>query len=171
MSSAFTPSVGISNATTTVAGAVKLPSGKVDLVGAPPGPTTSHGSTNTKIRRFLTTVTNTGTSITYADSATLGGTFTINESGVYSITYNDSGAVGDGFGISLNSANLTTAVNSLTTAERLISVVTSVAGRPLGTSLVVTLAAGDVIRAHTNGLVDAESAAAVRFVIQQIMKF
>ena len=31
------------------------------------------GSTNTKIRRFTTAVTNTGTAMTYADSATLGG--------------------------------------------------------------------------------------------------
>jgi hypothetical protein len=36
-----------------------------------------YGSTNTAIRRFTNVVTNQGTDITYADSATLGTTFTI----------------------------------------------------------------------------------------------
>jgi hypothetical protein len=49
------------------------------------------GSTNTTIRRFTTTVINTGTAITYADSATLGASFTINESGIYFIQYSDIG--------------------------------------------------------------------------------
>ena len=65
-----------------------------------------HGSTNTKIRRFTTTLGSVGTAITYAGSATLGDSFTINESGLYAITYSDSDAAGCYIGLSLNSTAL-----------------------------------------------------------------
>lgn len=56
-----------------------------------------HGSTTgTKIRRFTNTRKSIGSGITYADSSTDGGSFTINEAGVYSISYNDKRA-GGGF--------------------------------------------------------------------------
>jgi hypothetical protein len=61
------------------------------------------GSTNTMIRRFTNTTINTGTDITYADSATLGATFTINTAGVYAISYSDSFAASADMGLSLNS--------------------------------------------------------------------
>ena len=48
-----------------------------------------HGSTNDKIRRYSTVTTDTGSSITYADSATLGGTVTINNDGIYYIMMRD----------------------------------------------------------------------------------
>lgn len=47
------------------------------------------GSTNTFIRRWTTTVESVGSDITYADSATLGGSFTINTTGLYSISFSD----------------------------------------------------------------------------------
>lgn len=79
-----------------------------------------HGSTNTQIRRFVTTMTNTGTSITYADSETLGATFTINDTGIYSITYMDGNDAGTaGFGLSVNSTELTTHVSGIAVANRL----------------------------------------------------
>jgi hypothetical protein len=47
------------------------------------------GSTNTAVRRWSTILENTGTDITYSDSATLGGSFTINTNGIYSISASD----------------------------------------------------------------------------------
>lgn len=110
-----------------------------------------HGSTNTRIRRFTTTVTNTGSAITYADSSTAGASFTVNESGVYHISYSDGHSTAFSHGISLNSSELTTDIENITTADIL-------AQNALGGNLDCTLncswsgylAANDVIRPHTD---------------------
>lgn len=113
-----------------------------------------HGATNTKIRRF-TNSTTTGVAITYADSSTLGGTFTINEAGLYSISYTDARTAGAGaLGISLNSAQLTTTIDSITVANRLLWANTPGAAGYGVATWSGRLAAGDVIRAHTDGLPD-----------------
>lgn len=110
-----------------------------------------YGSTANKIRRFTTTLTNVGSAVTYADSATQGGSFTINETGLYAIYYQDN-TLGSGiiFGISVNSASLTTDVTALTAAQRLGYASADSNGVP-AVSRVVRLTAGDVIRAHTDG--------------------
>lgn len=108
-----------------------------------------YGSGSTMIRRFTTIVTNQGTDITYADSASLGGTFTINAAGVYAIAYADQANAAADFGLSLNSAQLTTAVASITTATRLIMAATPAANASNAVSWVGALSATDVIRAHT----------------------
>lgn len=114
-----------------------------------------HGGTNTKIRRFSTAMTNTGTAITYADSAANGASFTINEAGIYSISYSDSRASNSAafHGASLNSAQLTTAVESITVANRLSITQDGNASVDLLTSVsrVAKLAVGDVVRPHTSG--------------------
>jgi hypothetical protein len=112
-----------------------------------------YGSTNTKIKRFTTTITNTGSDITYADSATLGASFTINTAGVYNIQYADHyAAVATTYiGLSLNSAQLTIDIQSITAADRL-----TLFYRAIDSSLYVSTTAylnvGDIIRAHTDGL-------------------
>ena len=64
------------------------------------------GSTNTNFRRYTTALVDTGTAITYADSATLGASFTINEDGIYAMELNDiNTSVTSGFGIVKNAAN------------------------------------------------------------------
>jgi VCBS repeat-containing protein len=109
-----------------------------------------HGSTNTKIRRFATTIKSIGSAITYADSATNGGSFTINEDGVYSIHYFEyNSAVQAGFGVSLNSAQLTTSIFAITNADRIAKAMAPVANAG-ATSTARHLKAGDVIRAHTD---------------------
>ena len=128
-----------------------------------------HGSTNTFIRRFTTTVSSTGTAITYADSAANGASFTINTPGVYAISYADYYASAiQNFGISLNSAQLTTNIASITAANR-IGMTTSV-GAGLGNvlTLVVLLAAGDVIRPHDAGANNAADPAYSYFQIRRI---
>jgi len=110
-----------------------------------------YGSTNTVIRRFTNAVTNQGSDITYADSATLGATFTINTTGVYAVSYTDCFNSGATMGLSLNSNQLTTAIYSLTQSTILMASQTGT-NNPGGTvSWTGILTAGDVIRAHTAG--------------------
>lgn len=111
-----------------------------------------YGSTNTVIRRFTTTVTNQGSDITYADSATLGATFTINTAGVYSISYSDNFSSASEMGISLNSSQLTTGILTITDADRLCLMSTAGSGFRGHVATTVYLPAGSVIRAHTQGL-------------------
>ena len=112
------------------------------------------GTTDTMIRRFTSIRENIGSDITYADSATLGGTFTINTDGIYSIEYSDHAGAVTWFGISLNSSALTTAVDALTYAQGKRSVAMTSLATPCGgfSSATLNLSAGDVIRAHTNGV-------------------
>lgn len=71
------------------------------------------GSVNTRIRRFLTTVTNTGSDIVYVDDASYGASFEIQTDGVYAISYTDNpNAAGDVF-IGLNTTTGTTTPTNL----------------------------------------------------------
>ena len=84
------------------------------------------GSTNTYVRRFTNTVTNQGADITYADSATLGASFTINTTGVYAISYTDNGSGIAAIGLTLNSTQNSTSLELLADATQiLVGVVTS----------------------------------------------
>lgn len=109
------------------------------------------GSTNTVIRRFANVVQNIGSDITYTDSAANGASFTINTNGVYAITYTEEGNTGSPiFGISLNSASLTTDINAIAIGEILtISNVGNGNGRACS-SWTGLLSATDVVRMHTN---------------------
>lgn len=107
------------------------------------------GSSSTGVRRFTNTRKNTGSAITYADSASLGATFTINESGIYSITYQDySGGSDVLIGVTVNSANLTGAINSISYANgrRVWTYVRTGESQPV--SWTGILERGDIIRAQ-----------------------
>lgn len=109
------------------------------------------GSTNNKIRRFTTTLGSAGSAITYADSATLGASFTINEAGDYAISYLDVPASSAGvFGISRNSNQLTTSIESLTVGHA-IAVQGNNVNLRVTLTATVRCAVNDVIRAHTDG--------------------
>jgi hypothetical protein len=124
------------------------------------------GSTNTKIRRFTTVLTDTLGA--YADNAALGGTFTMLDNGIYSICYSDRMSVGgDGFGVSKNSTQLTTAFNLINEADKLIYAGARSADDLSGGAIVTYLTAGDVLRCHVNtGVVDAY--AGVRMIIERL---
>lgn len=109
-----------------------------------------YGSTNTAIRRWSTTVSSLGTDITYADSATLGGTFTINTAGVYAVSYDDNFSAVGVLGLSLNTTQPTVAFTSIATADKLASSVTIGANSEACASWTGYLTAGSVIRAHTD---------------------
>lgn len=106
------------------------------------------GSTNTKIRRYTTTQVNTGTAITYADSATLGASFTINQHGLYEIHSLDTG--GSAVGASVNSAQLTTNISSITGTNRICWAATYAASQGSVTRT-ARLSVGDVVRPHAYG--------------------
>jgi hypothetical protein len=110
-----------------------------------------YGSTNTKIRRFTTTFESVGSAITYADSAANGATFTINTAGVYGFRYVDTFSLtGKYAGISVNSNQLTTNIQSITAAHRR-AVILGVNSDSFCLSGFLDLSAGDVVRAHTDG--------------------
>jgi hypothetical protein len=112
-----------------------------------------YGSTNTKIRRFSNTVQNFGTDITYVDDASLGGSFTVNKDGIYNISYTDLFTSAQDMGITKNSAELTTSVQSVTVPSSILTgAVTPFANYSSTVSIPVYLIKGDVIRAHTTGV-------------------
>ena len=110
-----------------------------------------YGSTNTKIRRFTTTVNSAGVDITYADSATLGGTFTINTTGVYSVSYTDQFTGAGYLGLSINSTQLTTNIQSISVGTVLSAGTTQAANSGQTVSSVFFASAADVVRGQTEG--------------------
>lgn len=127
------------------------------------------GSTNTPIRRFLNLVTSSGTDITYADSATLGASFTINVGGVYTITYGDAFTVQGTMGLSLNTSQPTVSIISLAASEVLIDTTPGAGNAPGAVSWTGYLPAGSVIRAHTGtGLVTGTPANSCQFTIVRV---
>lgn len=125
-----------------------------------------YGSTNTAIKRYATVVATQGTDITYADSATLGASFTINTAGVYSLSGNVIAAATSSLGASLNSSQLTSVIGSITAADRLIAGY-GAGGNPGTFSVSVYLPAGSVIRPHSDGNAST-SAAAENFTVTRI---
>jgi len=122
-----------------------------------------HGSTNIRIRRFSNIRKNTGSDITYADSATLGASFTINTSGVYAISYADLySASSFGMGITVNDGALGTIINLVTYSQGLrTQTYTYNSGEAASISWTGNLSAGDVVRAHTDGNPDSTSATSI----------
>ena len=115
----------------------------------------SFGSTNTKIRRFTTVDQNIGTAITYASSATLGDSFTINQPGWYMMDLQDfaSSASSVMGGMSLNTTEPTVTINGQADKSQIItfaavsnSTTTVFSG---GSAQAVRyLIIGDVVRVH-----------------------
>ena len=111
--------------------------------------TSGWGSTNTAIRRFTNVVTNQGSDITYADSATLGASFTINTNGVYAVNCTDGFSSTSALGLSLNSAQLTTGIASITAANILAFSDIQLNNSNGEASWTGYLASGSVVRPHT----------------------
>jgi len=151
VSGGFDSSGGAGVGTAALQGTHYLPQGEVYLQDG-----NGHGSTNNKIRRFTTTQINTGTSITYADSATLGATFTINQTGIYHISYGDihTADVNNALGISVNSNQLTTSISAITLAHVAMLMYTAGNGIMITGSTTLNLTSTDIVRAHTDGSIN-----------------
>lgn len=143
-------SIPIAGWTATSSGQVSAPRSEITVDTG-----NGHGSTNTKMRRFSNTRKNIGSAITYADSATLGATFTINETGIYSISYQDKYSLGAfDIGISINDSATTTNVFQTTYAQgrRIFN-----SGGSNTTSAVAwtgNLSVGDIVYAKDDGTCD-----------------
>jgi len=114
-----------------------------------------HGSTDTKIRRFTTLLTNKGDSITHATSAAAGDSFTINRDGTYAITYGDQHTAGIctvGISVNADGTGRTTNIGTLTIANGKRIVSQSTANQIFVVALTLYLTTGDIIRAHTESL-------------------
>ena len=129
--------------------------------------TNGYGSTNTKIRRFTNVVTNQGSDITYADSATLGGSFTINTSGVYCISYSDIFSGPSHIGLSLNTTTPTTSVYLCAVAEILIVSVSN-GVNAVSTSWSGYLTSGNIVRAHNDGVTSGSETNSPQFTIVRV---
>lgn len=111
-----------------------------------------YGSTNTMIRRFSNTVSTIGSDVTYADSATLGASFTVNSDGIYYISYTDQFLSPSDFGLSKNTTQPTTSIVSLSNiSERLAMVQNSTSGYTQEVCWSGFLNKGDVVRPHGDG--------------------
>ena len=153
----------VSGTTGTFTGAVVTPLSYVRLNTA-----NGYGSTNTKIRRFTNIVNNVGTDITYADSATLGGTFTINTAGVYSVSYSDQFTAAATLGLSIDSTQLTTNIQSVT-AVNVLSMCTTTGGNVAEvSSATFYAAAASVVRAHTDGVAAGVTSGGTQFTIARV---
>lgn len=129
-----------------------------------------YGSGSTKIRRFSSTISNIGNDITYVDDSTLGATFTINTSGVYTIDRVDrNNSTSFDFGISINSNQLTTSIGGITASNRLTySQANANNGAYTEIHATVYCSPGDIIRAHDDGTLDG-STSLVMFRITKVI--
>lgn len=111
-----------------------------------------YGSTNTRIPRFTNIRANQGNDITYADSATLGSSFTINTAGVYAISFTFSAGASEGFAVTLNESagTLSSAAAAVAVSEVLQFCDSPAAGSAGALAWTGYLAAGSIIRPHTN---------------------
>lgn len=114
----------------------------------------SHGSTTgVKIRRFSTVLKNSGLGISYIDDVGAGARFVINQPGIYAIHYTDrNDSSGYTIGISLNSTELSTNIWQINNADIIAYSEGQSGGYTTTCSVTLELKAGDIIRAHTDGL-------------------
>jgi hypothetical protein len=114
-----------------------------------------YGSTNTVIRNYATESFNKGTSFTSTLSGTLGASITVNESGLYFISRKEyrSGGLAN-IGVSRNSTELTTLIESADASKTLLLGYSAAAGLSGTISTTRYLNKGDVLRAHDNGNAD-----------------
>lgn len=113
-----------------------------------------HGSTNNRIRRYTTAKVSVGSAIVYADSATLGATFTIQAGfgGLYAIGMQDWLASNSAtFGVSRNSNQLTSHIDFVSSTNKIQTTIAAGAQVLASIFAVVRLIDGDVIRPHTDG--------------------
>lgn len=132
------------------------------------GTTSGYGSVNTAVRRFTSAIKNTGVGLEYADSATGGTSLTCTIKGRYAFTYFEQFNAGANFGLSLNSAQLTTDIVSITAADALVIGSTPAANLLAGVSITLELAPGDVVRPHSGSGVSGSAPALARLNAQRI---
>lgn len=111
-----------------------------------------YGGTDTKIPYFTTAVTNTlGSAATLVNDSTNGCKVTIAKKGIWAVTYTFEAGAAMRFGLSLNSAQLTTDINSITASARRGLSFLDVSGDSAVVAWTALLDIGDVVRPHNDG--------------------
>ena len=128
---------------------------------------TGYGSTNTKIVRFTALVESIGSGVVYDFSSVNGDTFTIKEDGVYAVSFAAYGNSSSIIGISLNATGLTTNISSTTWANGNRGL-TYNSATAAAVSKTMILRAGDVLRAHTDGVALDVSTAYTQFTVTKV---
>lgn len=114
-----------------------------------------HGSINNKIRLMTTTKYAVGSALSVTHSATLGTYITVNQAGFYVADYTDgSTGVAASFGMSVNSAQLTTISTSINIADLIAYARAGTGNVYMTASTSIYLNAGDILRPHTDGACD-----------------
>lgn len=117
------------------------------------------GSTGTLIRRFSTIVEDVGDSIIqYTDDATNGAEFKALRDCIATFSYTDNFSGASNLGLSLNSTQLSTGVQSITTADRLGMDGTTGANNPGSLSVRLKLSKDDVVRPHVSAATSGNTA-------------
>jgi hypothetical protein len=109
---------------------------------------TSYGSTDTMIYAYTTVVENVGTAIVRNTTAANGDTYTLTEDGMYRVDVSINGTATIYGGVSINSTQLTTAIDTITNTTRLCSARTTISNHPATPGRTFFGRAGDVIRVH-----------------------
>ena len=107
------------------------------------------GSTNTKIVRFDSEDAGTGADFTVAQSVANGDSITIGTTGFYCVAFTGTTSGANAYGVSVNSSELTTNIQSITSTD--IFVYASSNGGGVSATRCAQLSASDVLRAHTAG--------------------
>ena len=110
------------------------------------------GSTGTAIRRFTNLRESIGSDILYQDSAVSGASFTALVSGTYDITFTEVASAVTVCGLTKNAPSLSTGITSTAIQFVLASDVISANAYSASVAWQGYLQAGDVVRAHTNGV-------------------
>lgn len=119
------------------------------------GPCNGYGATNTRIRKYTSTLvapTDTNGLLTVVNDANDGFSVTAAKACVVTITATDNSATdGSRFGISLNSNQLTTNYQSISTANQLVLGMIPQANYSTSVTVTIPLAVNDVLRVHGDG--------------------
>lgn len=129
-----------------------------------------YGSSNTRFRRYTTQLT-TGTDITYADSSTLGASWTINTEGIYKIVVTDqSTGSNHALGIGLNSTGGTTVVYThlASNPDEVLATTSAPDGFTASVSWSGRLYPGDVIVSHGRNIGTQATDSRAKFEIERI---
>jgi hypothetical protein len=126
------------------------------------------GSTNTKIRRFTTVTRSIGSAVTLTQSAANGDSFTINKNGSYQVVYVDFWSAGATHrGISLNSSQLTTNIETINRVDNIASLYNPAAVAS-AVSISQNFKKDDIVRPHAAGGGDAGNPATISYFIARI---
>lgn len=106
-----------------------------------------YGSTNTTILRWDSVDSGAGADFTVAQSVADGDSVTIGSNGYYCITLNGTAGGANAFGVSRNSSQLTTNIQSITTTD-IVLYESQNSGYGLNGHRCMYLDSGDVIRGH-----------------------